>query len=182
VAGRDTVIQQPRNRGKGHAVRSGVAAARGRRVLVTDADLSCPIDEHARLDAAMDAGRFDVAIGSRGLPDSRVEVRQRLGREYMGRTFNVIVRALTPLPFADTQCGFKLMDAGRLRPIFRRLVVDGFAWDVELLLACARHGLRVAEVPVVWRNSPDSRVGLIGDPLRMLVDLGRILRADRRHR
>jgi glycosyltransferase involved in cell wall biosynthesis len=173
---RASVISNTSNRGKGFAVRRGVLDARGRTVLITDADLSCPIEEHQRLARAMCDRNLDVAIGSRSLPQSRIEVRQHLGRELMGKTFNGFVRALTGMPYGDTQCGFKLLKAARARQLFERMTIDGFAFDVELLLLCARDGLRVGEVPVVWRNSRDSHVSLFGDSMRMLFDLGRLVR------
>lgn len=177
---RGQLIVNPANRGKGYSVRRGVLAAQGLTVLVTDADLSCPIEQHEHLARAMREGHYDVVIGSRGLPDSRIEVRQHRRREWMGRTFNRIVRMVTDLPYLDTQCGFKLMKRELTRPLFAKMTVDRFAYDVELLLLCARAGLRVGEVPVVWRNSPDSRVSLIGDSTRMLIDLARVAMRSRR--
>jgi dolichyl-phosphate beta-glucosyltransferase len=171
---RASVISNAANRGKGFAVRRGVLEACGRVVLITDADLSCPIDQHQRLEQVMREGNLDVAIGSRSHPQSRIEVRQHLGRELMGKAFNHVVRALTGMRYGDTQCGFKLVNAERTRPLFEQMTIDGFAYDVELLLLCARHNLRVGEVPVVWRNSRESHVSLIGDSMRMLFDLGRL--------
>jgi len=168
------VLKQAENRGKGAAVRRGVLEAAGRWVLFTDADLSTPIEEHSRLaDIARDAD-LDVVFGSRGLPDSRVEVRQNWLRQTMGKTFNKILRAITGLPHRDTQCGFKLLDLQRTRPLFERMVVDHFAFDVELLFLCDRFGLRVREVPVVWRNSDRSTVSVVGAPPRMLLDVLRV--------
>jgi hypothetical protein len=92
----------------------------------------------------------------------------------MGRTFNRIIRGATGLPYRDTQCGFKLMDRDRVKPIFDKMIVDRFAFDVELLFLCARFGLSVAEVPVIWRNAAGSKVSVIVDPLIMLVDVFRI--------
>jgi hypothetical protein len=92
----------------------------------------------------------------------------------MGQTFNVLVRAATGLPFGDTQCGFKLLNAETTRPVVERLTVDGFAFDVELLLLCRSAGLRIGEVPITWRNSRDSRVSVVGAPARMLFDLARL--------
>jgi dolichyl-phosphate beta-glucosyltransferase len=168
------VLHRAERGGKGAAVRQGVTEAAGRWVLVTDADLSTPIEEYSRLaDAARDRDR-DVVIGSRALPGSRVEVHQHRVRESMGRAFAVVVRAVMRLPFRDTQCGFKLFDRKRTKPLFDRMVIDGFAWDVELLYLCVRFGLRVEEVPVAWRNDPRSAVRLLADPPRMLLDLLRI--------
>ncbi|HEX4824561.1 MAG TPA: dolichyl-phosphate beta-glucosyltransferase [Candidatus Polarisedimenticolaceae bacterium] len=171
---RGRVLKNAENRGKGHAVRTGILEAQGRFVLVTDADLSTPIEEHAKLAAAVRDADLDVAIGSRGLPSSDVQVRQGRVRQTMGRTFNRIIRSTTGLPFLDTQCGFKLMDRERVRPIAEKMVVDGFAFDVELLFLCRRFGLAVKEIPVTWRDAPGSKVSLVGDPVHMLLDVARI--------
>ena len=92
----------------------------------------------------------------------------------MGKTFNGLVRLLTGIPFRDTQCGFKLLDRAAVRPIVERMVVDRFAFDVELLFLCVRSGLKVEEVPVRWQNAEGSKVGLVGDPLNMLWDVARV--------
>ena len=117
---------------------------------------------------------LDAAIGSRGLPESRIEVRQHLIRQAMGKGFNRLIRLLTGLPFRDTQCGFKLLHRERCRPLFERMVVDRFAFDVEFLFLCARFGLRVREVPVVWRNAPGTKVSMLADPVNMLYDVARV--------
>jgi len=160
------------NRGKGYAVRRGMLAARGARRLFMDADLSTPIGELDKLWAALDSGA-DVAIGSRGLPDSDLVRRQSPLRERMGKTFNLIVRSLLLGGFSDTQCGFKLFTAAAAEGLFSRATVDGFAFDVEvLLLALDRYDVR--EIPVVWENSPLSRVSPGRDALQMLRDVVRL--------
>jgi dolichyl-phosphate beta-glucosyltransferase len=171
---RGRVLLNGENRGKGYSVRHGILEAQGRFVLLTDADLSTPIEEHAKLAAAVRDRDLDVAIGSRALPGADVQVRQGWVRQSMGRTFNRIMRAATGLSFQDTQCGFKLMDRERVRPIVERMVVDGFAFDVEMLFLCRRFGLAVEEVPVIWRNAPGSKVSMVGDPVRMLLDIARV--------
>jgi len=168
------VLSNDENRGKGYSVRRGVLAAEGRWVLLTDADLSAPIEEHAALAAAVRDHDLDVAIGSRGVDESKVEIRQHPVRQTMGKTFNWCIRRMTDLPFRDTQCGFKLLDRRRTLPLFERMVVDRFAFDVELLFLCQRFKLQVGEVPVVWRNAPGSKVSLVADPLNMLWDVARV--------
>jgi dolichyl-phosphate beta-glucosyltransferase len=166
------VIALGKNRGKGAAVRAGVLAARARRILFSDADLATPIEEVAKLEAALAAGA-DVAIGSRALAGSDIRVRQHPARELMGRTFNTLVRALVIGGIKDTQCGFKLFTAAAARALFARARIDGFAFDVELLwLAQGRY--RVAEVPVVWRHVEQSKVSPGVDAARMLVDIIRL--------
>jgi dolichyl-phosphate beta-glucosyltransferase len=171
---RGRVVRNGENRGKGYSVRHGVLEARGRFVLLTDADLSTPIDDQAKLAAIIRDRDLDVVIGSRALPQSDVQIRQGWLRQTMGRTFNTIIRAMTGLPFRDTQCGFKLMDRERVKPLFEKMVVDRFAFDVELLFLASRFGLTLAEVPVTWRNAEGSKVSLFGDPLNMLWDVLRV--------
>jgi len=171
---RGRVLRNGDNRGKGYSVRHGVLEARGRFVLLTDADLSTPIDDHAKLAAVIRDRDLDVVIGSRALPDSDVQVRQGWLRQTMGRCFNTIIRAVTGLPYRDTQCGFKLMDRERVKPLFDKMVVNRFAFDVELLFLCARFGLSVADVPVIWRNATGSKVSVLGDPLNMIADVLRV--------
>jgi glycosyltransferase involved in cell wall biosynthesis len=171
---RGRVVRNAENRGKGFSVQHGILEAQGRFVLVTDADLSTPIEDHAKLATAIRDRDLDAAIGSRALPDSDVQLRQGWLRQTMGRSFNTIVRALTGLPFHDTQCGFKLMDRERVRPLFQKMVVDRFAFDVEWLFLCTRFGLSVEEIPVTWRNAPGSKVSILGAPVNMILDVLRV--------
>jgi dolichyl-phosphate beta-glucosyltransferase len=154
-----TVIANGRNRGKGHSVRRGMLAATGELRLMCDADLSTPIGEFPRLLSWLDEGH-DVAIGSRALPDSKVEVRQPLYRESMGRLYNRLVRLLLLSGLHDTQCGFKLFTASAARLSFAPARLDGFSFDVESLFIARRRGLKIAEVAVTWRNDAASRVGM----------------------
>lgn len=163
------VLRLEENRGKGAAVRAGVLAASGEHVLVTDADLSTPIEEVEKLLAA-DA---PVAIGSRGLDATLVKERQSLFRVASGKTFNLLVRLLVVSGIRDTQCGFKLFQRDVAREVFSRTTVDRFAFDVEALLLSRRLGYRITEVPVLWFNSPDTRVGL-GSGLEAFAALFRI--------
>ncbi len=167
------------NRGKGFSVREGAAAARRPWTLITDADLSTPIAEVESLLAAARGGPHDLVMGSRALAGSRVGVRQSWLRMNLGRSFNLVVRLITGLPFHDTQCGFKLWRTDAVRPLLAGLTVDGFAWDVELLMSARRAGLSLAEVPVEWNNAEGSKVGLLRDPARMLWDLLRLRLARR---
>ena len=167
-----TVLRDDQNRGKGHAVRRGMLAARGQRRLMTDADLSTPIEELPRFLARMDEG-FDVVIGSRALPGSTIEVHQPWFRENVGRVYNLFVRALALPGLRDTQCGFKLWSARAAREAFSAARLDGFSFDVEALYVARKRGYRIAEIPVVWRNDAASRVGL-GGGSRAFPDLLRI--------
>ncbi|MFC1601307.1 dolichyl-phosphate beta-glucosyltransferase [Candidatus Sumerlaeota bacterium] len=174
------VIALEQNRGKGHAVRTGMLEARGAWRLFSDADLSTPIEELDKFWSVAKKGG-EVVIGSRALPESDVTVHQSWLRELMGRTFNLILRTLGLSGIRDTQCGFKLFSAAAAEQIFAEVSVDGFAFDVEALMLARRHGFDIREVPVKWVNSPDSKVSIVGDPLRMFWDVLRLrLRLRRR--
>ncbi|HET9795778.1 MAG TPA: dolichyl-phosphate beta-glucosyltransferase [Thermoanaerobaculia bacterium] len=164
------VVVLPRNRGKGAAIREGVARTRGERVLVSDADLSTPIEEWRRL---RDAGA-PVAIGSRALDEATVRRRQAWYRRALGKLFNRVVRALSVPGIRDTQCGFKLFDGDVARELFAAARIDRFAWDVEILALARARGLRIAEVPVLWFNSPESKVSVVRDLIPTMRDLIRI--------
>ncbi len=175
------LVRLAANHGKGYAVRSGVLNATGELVLFADADGATPWDQLARLEAAVTAGA-DVAIGSRALGSAETQVQARWYRRLIGRTFHGFVELLTVRGFRDTQCGFKLFRGPVAQDLFARMLMDGFSFDVEVLLMAQRGGHRVAEVPVNWVHQPGSRVSLVRDSLRMLRDLfvirGRALRGD----
>jgi len=157
----------PQNRGKGRALATGVAVAKGAEILVTDADLSTPIEELENLQAAIDGGA-GVAIASRALKGSRIELSQPVYRVIMGKAFNLIVQVLLLPGIWDTQCGFKLFRGDVARRAFAALTTDGFGYDPEVLYHARRSGVRVAEVPVVWRNSAPTKVSPIRSSLDML--------------
>jgi dolichyl-phosphate beta-glucosyltransferase len=161
------------NRGKGYAIRQGIALSTGDIILVSDADLSTPIEEVEKLLVPYDDG-YHVVIGSRGLEASTIVVRQPWWREFMGKTFNRIVRMLLLKGFKDTQCGFKLFNGSIGRELFRETTVDRFAYDVEILYLAVKAGYKIKEVPVTWLNSPDSTVRPVKDSFQMAKDLVRI--------
>ena len=158
----------PQNRGKGRALAEGVAAARGAEILVTDADLSTPIEELDKLRAELRKGA-GVAIASRALRGSRVEVSQPIYRVLMGKAFNLLVQAVLLPGIWDTQCGFKLFRADVAHDAFAGLTTDGFGYDPEVLYLAKKRGVRIAEVPVVWRNSAPTKVS----PIKSSVDMFR---------
>jgi dolichyl-phosphate beta-glucosyltransferase len=169
-----SIISYPLNRGKGFALRTGVLASTGELVLISDADLSTPIEEVERLGEPIVGQDFDVAIGSRALAMSNILRKQPWWRRGMGKTFNRIVKLLVLDEFHDTQCGFKLFRGELARELFRQATIDRFAFDVEILLLARQTGHRVAEIPVAWRNAPGSKVNPVTDSWKMLKDVVRL--------
>jgi dolichyl-phosphate beta-glucosyltransferase len=166
------ILRHERNRGKGAAIRTGILASAGDPVLVTDTDLSTPLAEWVKLAERLPT--HPVAIGSRALDEALVRRRQPFYRQFMGKSFNTFVRLLAVRGIGDTQCGFKLFRGDVARQLFSLARIDRFAYDVEILYLARRRGYPIAEVPVLWFNSPESKVAVIKDSLRMLRDLVRI--------
>src|SRR5918912_1703802 len=146
------VIRVEPNRGKGHAVRAGLLAARWRVAAFFDADLSMPVTETPKLVGPIRSGQYDIVFGSRALDRKLIGTHQPWTREQSGRVFNRVMRVLTGLPFKDTQCGFKAFRMDVCRPVVEGALIDRFGFDVELLFIAHRAGLRMLEYPVRWND------------------------------
>lgn len=168
-------LRNERNRGKGHAVRRGMLAATGALCLMCDADLSTPIQEWTRLRDRIAKG-FDIVIGSRDLPESRLDPPQPLFRRLSAWGFRWLRRRMLVPAIRDTQCGFKLFTADAARRVFERATVDGWLFDCEALAIAEHLGLRIAEVGVTWQDDRDSRVRALPVALRAWPELRAIKR------
>jgi glycosyltransferase involved in cell wall biosynthesis len=176
----DVQVVANAHRGKAFAVRSGMLAARGAVVYFSDADLSTPLAETARLLRALERGA-SVAIGSREGTGARRQ-EEPFYRHLMGRGFNFLVQFLLVPGVRDTQCGFKMFSRQAARAIFSRLkrygpdapVIQGpmvTAFDVEVLFLARKLGFKIAEVPVFWKHEVGSKVRPVVDSLRMARDI-----------
>lgn len=168
------VLLNGTNQGKGYSVKQGMLEGKGRYLLFTDADLSTPIEECTRFLELMADGKYECVIGSRALPGSQIEVHQNMLRELMGKVFNRIARSLSFKGISDSQCGFKCFSQKAARDLFSRQKLKGFSFDAEILFLAQKLGYRVLEAPVIWRNSAQSRVKMVSDPLAMFADLVRM--------
>jgi dolichyl-phosphate beta-glucosyltransferase len=166
------VLRAPVNRGKGHAVRIGIRASLGRRVLFCDADGATPIAELPLLSRRLDEG-YAAAIGSRARPGARIETRQHMLRELLGKAGNRLIQAVAVPGVRDTQCGFKLFDGDKARAAFARARTDGWGFDVEILRIFLANGWPIAEVPVRWAHQPGSKVGPL-DYARVFAEVVRV--------
>jgi glycosyltransferase involved in cell wall biosynthesis len=168
------LIENEGNRGKGFSVRNGALVAQGEVILFTDADLSSPITEAPKLIDPIASGVCDVTFGSRAVDRSLIGVHQSPFRETSGRIFNLFVKALTGLPFKDTQCGFKAFHHDAAGPVFKRQTILGFGFDPEILYIAKKRGLRLREIPVRWDHAEGTKVRFLRDSCRMFSDLLRI--------
>lgn len=171
-----SVIRYEENRGKGFAVKTGLLAAKADIALFTDADLSTPIEEMSKLVDPIRNGDFDVTFGSRALDRSLIGTHQPWRREQGGRVINFIIRTMSGLQFADTQCGFKAFNMLTFRPLLDAMTIDRFGFDVEFLFVANYHNLRLSEIPVRWNDVAGSKVSAVRDTGRMISELNQIRR------
>ncbi len=183
VAGdtRFVISGHPVQKGKGYAVRQGMLAANGDFVLFMDADLSTPLPEIYHFLSLIAAGtKSPILIGDRHHPQSHIEENQSFKRQLMGATFRALVRRVLSSyglkGINDTQCGFKMFSKKAAEKLFSLARIDGFAFDIEVLLMASEMGMKIESVPILWRDDARSTVHPILDPLKMLRDVIKISR------
>jgi dolichyl-phosphate beta-glucosyltransferase len=178
------IVNYAPNRGKGFALRQGLAAAAGDWRIFTDVDLAYGFDDILRVAHALQSGA-PVAIASRSHPDSRVVLPIRLQgyayrRHLQSLAFSAFARLLLPVKQRDTQAGLKGMSASVVQRVLPHLTCDGFGFDCELLAACTHYGLTIKEVPVSVRFDDRSSTTSMRATARMVKELWRIRRSWRR--
>ncbi len=178
-AGADVVVTQPANRGKGAAVRSGIAASSGSTVAFTDADLAYAPHQLMAFLEAIEMG-WDCVIGNRYHPDTvTIKETSRL-RSLGSRGVNMATNLLLLGDYRDTQCGCKAFRSDVARIVTRPGIIDRFAFDIEVLHLVERYGFSLREMPVEVSNSDTSTVSALRDGLRVARDIVRIRHHSRR--
>ncbi|PKL81596.1 MAG: hypothetical protein CVV24_14465 [Ignavibacteriae bacterium HGW-Ignavibacteriae-3] len=171
-----TVLRNEINLGKGGAVRAGILCSKGKIVMYQDAGATIPMD-NALIGLKMLRNNIcDIAIGSRKLPGSIIQKEHEFDRAIISKVFRSSMRFLYKQlrPFTDTQCGFKIYNGDIARELFTTMAINGFMFEIEILLRTLKKKYRVAEFPVVWKCDRDSRIGLLKSPWRVLLDTVKI--------
>jgi glycosyltransferase involved in cell wall biosynthesis/putative flippase GtrA len=161
-------------KGRGLALRTVWTASDAAVVAYMDVDLSTDLDALLPLVAPLVSGHSDVAIGSRLAPASSVARAPK--REFISRTYNLILRTVMATRVRDAQCGFKAVRADVARRLVPAVEDDGWFFDTEMLLLAERNGLRIHEVPVTWVDDPDSRVHIANTAWTDLKGTARMFR------
>ena len=170
---RARVLEQPRNHGKGHAVRVGMLAAEGQFVLFCDADLSTLPEELDKFWPWLDSG-YQVVIGSRKMAGANVSRRQPLWRESLGKGFTWLTNVIAAPGISDVTCGFKCFTHQATQTLFSLSLIDDWSFDAEVLFIAQQLGYRIKEVPVNWHDEPGTKVRLWKDSIRSLLGLATI--------
>jgi dolichyl-phosphate beta-glucosyltransferase len=163
------IVQREPHRGKGGAVKAGLVAARGAYRFMCDADLSMPVGEIPRFLPPVATG-FDLAIGIREGATAK-RIGEPAHRHLMGRLFNYAVQRLALPGIEDSQCGFKMFTAAAVASIFPKVTVEGWAFDLEVLIVAREQRLRIIEVPIEWHYRDESQVAMLRDGFGMLREL-----------
>lgn len=172
------IVANEVQKGKGYAVKTGMLQAQGDYVFFMDLDLSTPLVEvYGFLAHFESAPQTQVIIGSRQHAKSQILKKQNPLRQKMGQTFNKFVQLFAIRGITDTQCGFKAFRKETVQPVFRRQTLNGFSFDVEILLLAQKLGYKIDILPVKWINSPDSKVRIVRDSIKMFLDLLQVRRA-----
>jgi dolichyl-phosphate beta-glucosyltransferase len=170
------LVRLPRNRGKGAALRLGMAATTGQVTAFFDADLAYPLGALRHGIDAVSTGA-DLALGARDLGGERdTRALYGLPRWLATHAFGSLVDKLLRLDVSDTQCGFKVFRGEIARKLFAELTFDGFAFDVELIWLAKHHGYVIERFPVAMRRSNRSGVRLVRDSVAMLADIAKLAR------
>ncbi len=171
------VIANKGNHGKGYVVRQGMLEARGKYRAFTNADNDVSIDQIDKfLSYLKPQGDFDVTIASIGVKGSKI-TQSVFRRRVIGAVFNWIVQVLLLWGIHDTQRGFKCLTAEATKKVFSKQTIEGWTFDVEILLIARKLGLKIKEVPIIWKNDPETKVSrkaiftMSKDLLKLKMDL-----------
>lgn len=154
------VVRLDRNWGKGYTVRTGIMLTKGQYVMFADSGCCVPYENALMGLNLLKSGQCDIAHGSRKLKESKIQRHQSLYRRICSAVFHWFVVYIMKIPseLTDTQCGFKIYRGDVGRTLYKQCAVDGFMFDVEIILRALKQNFRIKEFPIEWTCDPDSRL------------------------
>lgn len=163
------------DKGRGGALHAAWMTSGANVVAYMDVGLSTNLSALMPLAAPLISGQSDVAIGSRLARSSRVVRGPK--REFVSRSYNLLLHGVLGAKFSDAQCGFKAVRADVAHLLLPLVADTGGFFDTELLVIAERAGLRIHEVPVDWVDDPRSHVDIVGTAIEDLKGCWRVGRA-----
>ena len=173
--GRIRLVGYPDNHGKGCAIRTGVLAAQGDFILYTDCDLAYGTEIIGTMYKTLSESENDLLIGSRNLSKDGYAGYSLL-RRMMSKAYLCFLSLATGFSYSDSQCGIKCLRKDTAHELFSQCRIDGFAFDLEMLMLADRAKKKVGEFPakILDNRESDSRVHPVRDSIRMLKDVHRM--------
>lgn len=161
----------PQNRGKGHAVKTGILEARGEVIFFADAGTCVPYAETERGLSFIREG-YDIAVGSRALLESNIVLSQPKYRQIGSKVFGLLARTVMGVrQVKDLQCGFKFFTRRAAMAIFPTNTINGMMFDIETIIKAQQLNLQIKEFPVTWKNDPDTKLKPLTGGIRILWEL-----------
>lgn len=160
-------------RGRGNALSMAWTHSNAKIVCYMDLDLSTDLMHFESMVSAIDDNRYHIAIGSRLVKGSKV-LNRTFFRNVLSIGYSYLIRLLFSPGFSDAQCGFKAMHSSLAKQVVPKIKDTGFFWDTELLLISSAAGLKILEIPVLWRDDPGSRVRVLNTIISDLRGLFRM--------
>jgi len=164
------VIKNEQNIGKGYSVKTGILSAIGDVQVFIDADGSTAPEEISRNLHYLEEG-YDILIGSRVLKNEAQVLKTRWHRKFMGTIFNFCVRTFLFGDIKDTQCGFKMFKKEVIEPLFSRVKLRRFGFDIEFLYLAHKMGYKIKEEAVSWHHVTGSKVNVFKDSIEMFINI-----------
>lgn len=172
------IISYKKNRGKGHAIKKGVLAAKGTHVVFIDIDLSTPLSTLGLL--IKQIPHFDIVIGTRKNKEAKLKQRQPILRELMGKSFTFLSQTLLKVYVTDFTCGFKCFTKKAAVKIFSQQKIERWSFDAEALFLAKKMNFTIGEIPVVWKNDPNTKVKFPRDLIISTHELFKIVWFDKK--
>ncbi len=163
------LVKHDINMGKGAAIRTGVKKSKGKFIIFSDADLSVSIKNIDQF--LTELKKSEVVIGSRRVLGAQIVIPQAAFRESLGRGYTQLTRLVTGVKLSDFTCGFKGFTRKAAQEIFRKTLIDRWAYDSEILFLAKKLGYKITELPISWKNREDTRVSLGDAIVTSFIDL-----------
>ena len=172
------INQKRENRGKGYSVKEGINMAANEYILFFDADLSTPLKEINNFLEESKNNNADIIIGSRNSNLSKTS--RSFKRTIISKTFAILKKIICNIYYEDTQCGFKMFKKEVAKNIFNKITIDGFSFDVELLVIAKKLNYKVVSKPIEWHEAKSTSLNIFKQTIKMLKELFIIRSNDKR--